>query len=196
MAAPNIKSIAASLRNCSLKNRRGAAPPHQPAVVAVADNEEVTVELNSDTAFSNNWKQCLDMRTGKLFYVNWESGERRTETPSIAASGLQEGYYSSEDCNSDDARDIEDEEDNDGDVEDCASFFAGGTDFEDFSSANSRNSDSSSFQPADSDAGGENGGAGGLILVVAGCKSCFMYFMVPKRAEECPKCGGCLIHLG
>lgn len=32
------------------------------------------------------------------------------------------------------------------------------------------------------------------VLVVAGCKSCFMYFMVAKQVEECPKCNGKLLH--
>ncbi|XXG78327.1 hypothetical protein AAC387_Pa08g2288 [Persea americana] len=26
------------------------------------------------------------------------------------------------------------------------------------------------------------------VLVVAGCKSCLMYFMLPKTTDECPKC--------
>lgn len=32
------------------------------------------------------------------------------------------------------------------------------------------------------------------VLVVAGCKSCLMYFMVPKQVEDCPKCTGQLLH--
>ncbi|KAF8390714.1 hypothetical protein HHK36_025241 [Tetracentron sinense] len=31
------------------------------------------------------------------------------------------------------------------------------------------------------------------VLVVAGCKTCLMYFMVMKRVEECPKCSGNLL---
>ncbi|GMJ09905.1 hypothetical protein HRI_004659700 [Hibiscus trionum] len=31
------------------------------------------------------------------------------------------------------------------------------------------------------------------VLVVAGCRSCYMYFMVPKKAEGCPKCNGHLV---
>ncbi|KAK8706498.1 hypothetical protein V6N13_050060 [Hibiscus sabdariffa] len=31
------------------------------------------------------------------------------------------------------------------------------------------------------------------VLVVAGCKSCYMYYMVPKKAEGCPKCNGHLL---
>lgn len=32
------------------------------------------------------------------------------------------------------------------------------------------------------------------VLVVAGCKGCLMYFMVPKQVEQCPKCCGQLLH--
>ena len=32
------------------------------------------------------------------------------------------------------------------------------------------------------------------VLVVAGCKSCLMYFMVPKQVGVCPKCCGQLLH--
>ncbi|KAB2043512.1 hypothetical protein ES319_D01G022200v1 [Gossypium barbadense] len=31
------------------------------------------------------------------------------------------------------------------------------------------------------------------VLVVAGCKSCYMYFMVAKKTEGCPKCNGQLL---
>jgi rRNA maturation endonuclease Nob1 len=35
------------------------------------------------------------------------------------------------------------------------------------------------------------------VLVAAGCRGCFMYFMVPKSAGLCPKCGSSgLVHLG
>lgn len=32
------------------------------------------------------------------------------------------------------------------------------------------------------------------VLVVAGCKACFMYFMVPKLLKDCPKCATQLLH--
>lgn len=32
------------------------------------------------------------------------------------------------------------------------------------------------------------------VLVVAGCKACFMYCMVPKLIESCPKCASQLLH--
>jgi hypothetical protein len=57
----------------------------------------------------------------------------------------------------------------------------------------------SSFSPTDESASGDNGSAivtAGHVLVAAGCRACFMYFMVPKGAEVCPKCGSSgLLHL-
>ncbi|MCL7038427.1 hypothetical protein MKW94_030524 [Papaver nudicaule] len=32
------------------------------------------------------------------------------------------------------------------------------------------------------------------VLVVAGCKSCLMYFMLPKYVVDCPKCSGIILH--
>ncbi|KAI3944906.1 hypothetical protein MKW92_041136 [Papaver armeniacum] len=32
------------------------------------------------------------------------------------------------------------------------------------------------------------------VLVVAGCKSCMMYFMLPKYVVDCPKCSGIILH--
>jgi hypothetical protein len=66
----------------------------------------------------------------------------------------------------------------------------------------------SSFSPTDESASvdngsaiatgsdNNNGGTAGHVLVAAGCRACFMYFMVPKGAEVCPKCGSSgLLHL-
>ncbi|KAG2269536.1 hypothetical protein Bca52824_064091 [Brassica carinata] len=32
------------------------------------------------------------------------------------------------------------------------------------------------------------------VLVVAGCKACFIYYMVPKLLKDCPKCAAQLLH--
>ncbi|RWV81359.1 hypothetical protein GW17_00057227, partial [Ensete ventricosum] len=45
-----------------------------------------------------------------------------------------------------------------------------------------------------SDSGAEP--SGGQILVSAGCMSCFIYFMVPKSTDACPKCASRLLKLG
>ncbi|PKU74321.1 hypothetical protein MA16_Dca003524 [Dendrobium catenatum] len=126
-------------------------------------------------------------QTGKLFYVNGKSGERRTEVPRIAASGLKASYNSSEEYNSDDAGGCEDEEDNDSDIEDCSSLAGDGTDYEDFFGVSSRNSHNSSSD--DSIAGDGKGGAGSLILVVAGCKCVLAKFKLKITSKFWPEYG-------
>ncbi|KAL7187770.1 hypothetical protein ACSBR1_037762 [Camellia fascicularis] len=47
----------------------------------------------------------------------------------------------------------------------------------------------------DSSSDGEDGEKDDHLLVVASCKSCLMYFMVPKQVGAvCPKCCGQLLH--
>ncbi|CAL9100385.1 unnamed protein product [Musa textilis] len=175
MAAPNIEMIAASLRSCSLGG--GGGGDHAGGI---------TVELNSDTALPYHWEQCLDMRTGEIYYINRETGVRTTEDPRTAAassSAYSSSYYRDGDGTSDEYScsrvgseedDYEEEEEEDG----------GDT---------AASSTLSCTSPPESSANEE---PGGQILVAAGCKACFMYFMVPKRVDACPKCGGGLLHLG
>ncbi|KAF2605055.1 hypothetical protein F2Q70_00028315 [Brassica cretica] len=56
-------------------------------------------------------------------------------------------------------------------------------DSEESSSASSPSSNENQKEDEDED-----------VLVVAGCKACFMYFMVPKLVEDCPKCAAQLVH--
>ncbi|KAJ8478675.1 hypothetical protein OPV22_022402 [Ensete ventricosum] len=191
MTRPNIDMITASLRNCSLgRGRREPKPPpplprRQQRRHLVEGSDEiagVTVELNSGTALPYNWEQYLDMRTGEVYYINWETGIRTTEDPrsfTIASS------YSDEDEASDDEGSGSSYDAN-GDTT-GSSYDAGG----DTPGSSSLSSASSTETSASVDHVG-----GGHVLVAAGCRACFTYFMVPKRAHVCPSCGGRLFHLG
>ncbi|URE47291.1 hypothetical protein MUK42_33516 [Musa troglodytarum] len=124
--------------------------------------------------------------TGEIYYINRETGVRTTEDPRTAAassSAYSSSYYRDGDGTSDEYScsrvgseedDYEEEEEEDG----------GDT---------AASSTLSCTSPPESSANEE---PGGQILVAAGCKACFMYFMVPKRVDACPKCGGGLLHLG
>ncbi|CAL9126126.1 hypothetical protein MUK42_02391 [Musa troglodytarum] len=193
MTAPNIETIAASLRSCSLGGSGGGAqsPPH----LAEASDEStggITVDLNSEPVLPYQWEQCLDMRTGEIYYINWETGVRTTEDPratAAAASAYSSSYYySDEDGTSDeyscsnvgsgDDYEVEDEDEDESDTTDSSTL------------SSTSPPQASSFPSDESSRGGDH------ILVAAGCKCCFMYFMVPKRTDACPKCGGGLLHLG
>ncbi|OVA09639.1 hypothetical protein BVC80_9101g172 [Macleaya cordata] len=39
-----------------------------------------------------------------------------------------------------------------------------------------------------------NRSEGNHVLVVAGCKRCLMYFMLPKRVVDCPKCNARIVN--
>ncbi|WOK97490.1 hypothetical protein Cni_G06198 [Canna indica] len=186
MAAPNIDSIAASLRRCSLGGEGGGGghspprPPRAPHLAEASDDSygRITVDLNSETTIPYHWEQHLDIRTGEIYYINWETGERTTKDPRTACTTAST-YSSSEDksdvghsCSR--AGSSGDESDDDEDVDNDS-------DTSDFSGPST-----SWRRPA----------SGGETLVTAGCKACFTYFMVPTRVRACPNCGRPLLHLG
>ncbi|KAG6468764.1 uncharacterized protein LOC122034332 [Zingiber officinale] len=190
-AAPNIQMIAASLRSCDLGKKTGgeagspspvmSSSPPGSHLLEVSDESagEVRVELISETALPCPWEQCLDMRTGEVYYINWETGTRIATDPRTTAvycyqSGKAHVSSSNDSCTG--------VGDGDG-YESCVD------------TANSSCVSSlSSSSPSDSSVTGESGR--GQVLVAAGCRSCFMYFMVPKSVDACPKCCGNLLHLG
>ncbi|CAA7396326.1 unnamed protein product [Spirodela intermedia] len=215
MAAPNIDIIAASLRSCSLA--RGAVsspepPPFRPIGVdlpsegstggAVVEAADTTLELNSEVALPYHWEQCLDLKTGKIYYINWSTGAKSMEDPRKFA-GFRDRYYSDEDEEEEDGDDADDENDGVEDDDDGgdSSEDSATTDSDDNGNCSSAFSSSSSASSRDTiergcGAGGWRGGvaAGGSVLVAAGCRVCMMYVMIPKREEECPRCGGHVLH--
>ncbi|WVZ75241.1 hypothetical protein U9M48_023318 [Paspalum notatum var. saurae] len=251
--APNIEMIASSLRHCSLNGgggggggrRRagsgggGAGSRRRGAAEGGDDSEGVTVELNSDVALPYHWEQCLDIRTGQVYYINWEDGTRTTVDPRTASSAFSpsptprstssasrrtrrastpsSGYTSVSsvgawrgaagndsgyDNDGEDDDDEEEEGEDGGDDEEDEAESSSTTSSSSSSTGSSRgsavSSTLSSFSPTDESGSGDNGGGlgAGHVLVAAGCRACFMYFMVPKRADVCPKCGSSgLLHL-
>ncbi|XP_078435068.1 protein CURLY FLAG LEAF 1-like [Wolffia australiana] len=177
MAAPNIDVIAASLRSCSI-------------AAAAADSADTTLDLNSEIALPYHWEQCLDLKTGKIYYINWSTGAKSTEDPRRLA-GTREKQYEDEDDDGAAGDDEEDDESDDSDGEessDSEDFVSDSEDYGDCSSAFSSSSSSSSWDTV------ESGRRGDAVLVAAGCRVCMMYVMIPKREEECPRCGGHVMH--
>ncbi|KAG2658705.1 uncharacterized protein DDB_G0271670-like [Panicum virgatum] len=242
--APNIEMIASSLRHCSLSGggsgRRRGGSGRRRGAEGGDDSEGVTVELNSDVALPYHWEQCLDIRTGQVYYNNWEDGTRTTVDPRTTsafsptphstssasrrtrrASTQSSGYtsvssvgadvtgewqgavagndsgYDNDDEEEDDEEDGEEEEDED--EAESSSTTSSSSSSTGSSRGSAVSSTLSSFSPTDESGSGDNGGGGlgaGHVLVAAGCRACFMYFMVPKRADVCPKCGSSgLLHL-
>ncbi|RRT45964.1 hypothetical protein B296_00038569 [Ensete ventricosum] len=204
MTRPNIDMITASLRNCSLgRGRREPKPPlprRQQRRHLVEGSDEiagVTVELNSGTALPYNWEQYLDMRVRSLpppsstplpvYPIIWPLMLIKMSIPTTEdpRSSTIASSYSDEDEASDDEGSGS-SYDASGDTT-GSSYDAGG----DTPGSSSLSSASSTETSASVDHVG-----GGHVLVAAGCRACFTYFMVPKRAHVCPSCGGRLFHLG
>ncbi|TKY64721.1 hypothetical protein E2542_SST07571 [Spatholobus suberectus] len=187
MTAPDMEAITASLerslQNCSLNNNNnnhhhhhqsrredGSATDAGVGISSSSDdvpnpdnnhisNSDTTLELNSHISLPYHWEQCLDLKTGEIYYINWRNGMKAKEDPRRAAE------YSV-------SRDYESEEES----------------WYDSEESSSESCPSSSKEHYQGQVEKQN------VLVVAGCKGCLMYFMVPKHVEDCPKCSGQLLH--
>ncbi|KAE9615601.1 hypothetical protein Lal_00017389 [Lupinus albus] len=182
-------SLERSLQNCSLNNNprkeeeEGSADAHGAASIGISSSSDdvvfenhnishssdTTLELNSHLSLPYHWEQCLDLKTGEIYYINWKNGIKAKEDPRSMMSNKdyeeeseeeEESWYDSEESSS----------------ESCCP------------SSSSNNKEYNQHHHQNNDNNNNN------VLVVAGCKSCLMYFMVPKQVEECPKCIGQLLH--
>ncbi|KAG2702817.1 hypothetical protein I3760_06G108700 [Carya illinoinensis] len=173
MTAPNMATITASLerslQNCSLNDQTRSGTGAGLGVGGSSSNSDETpdnhlpnsdtsLELNSHMSLPYHWEQCLDLKTGEVYYINWRNGMKAKGDPRITQE--YSGDFYSEDDSSYDS---------------------------DESSSESSPSSSREHYRVEKDHKDH-------VLVVAGCKSCLMYFMVPKKVEDCPKCSGQLLH--
>ncbi|KAL6193427.1 hypothetical protein ACLB2K_034511 [Fragaria x ananassa] len=206
MTAPNMATIAASLersmQNCSLNHHRqttignGSQSSQGSSHVGMRgrssstsstsddaaqqnqftpnnNNEDTALELNSNVSLPYHWEQCLDLKTGEIYYINWRNGMKAREDPRTTAQYSRDCYYSDDDDDDDDDSSYDSEESS-----------------TESSPSSSREREPYNKQQKESDQNNKQD----HVLVVAGCKSCLMYYMVPKQHEDCPKCSGQLLH--
>lgn len=147
------------------------------------NSSDATLELNSNITLPYHWEQCLDLKTGEVYYINWRTGMKSKEDPRTVDDGFS-GYFYSDEEEEDEDEDEEEEYESEGSSVESSPAAAG---------SSSRKEKEKDEDEDESRIGGEGGG-GHHVLVVAGCKGCFMYFMVPKQVEDCPKCCGQLLH--
>ncbi|PPD94791.1 hypothetical protein GOBAR_DD08184 [Gossypium barbadense] len=150
------ESLERSLQNFSLNHERSNEGGAEEGIIGRSstsgDNNnlpntvsDTSLELNSHLSLPYHWEQCLDLKTGEIYYVNWRNGMKaKLSSESSPSSSRERGHYNNNSSSSN-HQGVEKEKDN--------------------------------------------------VLVVAGCKSCLMYFMVPKQVEDCPKCNEQLLHL-
>ncbi|XP_055815279.1 protein CURLY FLAG LEAF 1-like [Solanum dulcamara] len=208
---PNMAAITASLQNCSLSNHHRGGTSNN-AVIAPSDgdgfsdssensnsnitinnpSDDATLELNSEISLPYHWEQCLDLKTGEIYYINWRTGMRMNEDPRTNVGGEEEVYGDNNLYYS--------EEEDDGDNN---SYDSEGSSEEEESSLSYQSSrvqivpqipqinimtTESARRAAPASA------ATAPTLVLGGCKICMMYFMVAKEVDDCPRCGGQLLH--
>ncbi|XP_057771244.1 protein CURLY FLAG LEAF 1-like [Salvia miltiorrhiza] len=196
MATPNMATITAalerSLQNCSLNHQHSSSSSSSSASGGAArpsdsppgDAVAATLELNSEGSLPFHWEQCLDLKSGEIYYINWRTGMKATEDPRTAAAEYGGECYSEEDSSSYDSDGSSSES------SPCSSREQwSGKNNEKNSYYEERNEDENNSNPNPNPNNNNSN-----VLVVAGCKSCLMYYMVPKQLEICPKCCGQLLH--
>ncbi|GMH02223.1 hypothetical protein Nepgr_004062 [Nepenthes gracilis] len=184
MSSPNMETLTASLerslQSCSLNQSSGAdgeigqssssnAPRDRPPLSNSDSNsnsscsDTTLVELNSHISLPYQWEQCLDLKTGDIYYINWRTGMKAKEDPRLTGDNYSGDYY----------------------------YYSEEDDSEGSSTESSASSPREDFRGAGEEGEGQRQND---VLVVGGCKSCLMYFMVPKHVEDCPKCNAHLLH--
>ncbi|ESQ51947.1 hypothetical protein EUTSA_v10017284mg [Eutrema salsugineum] len=179
MKAPNMetitKSLEKSMQNCSLSDRRrrvgdGFGRSKEESNEHIPPISDRTLELNSHLSLPCHWEQCLDLKTGEIYYINWKNGMRVKEDPrKVMNADNDSGESYGTLCSEEDS-----------------SYY----DSEESSSESSPSSRENQKEEEEDEEEEEEED----VLVVAGCKACFMYFMVPKLVEDCPKCAAQLLH--
>ncbi|XP_050221013.1 protein CURLY FLAG LEAF 1 [Mercurialis annua] len=200
MTGPNMAAITASLerslQNCSLDHHlphqtmgvfgeRSSSSDHHHhhhhvhdhsnnnnLQISNSSSSDTTLELNSHVSLPCHWEQCLDLKTGEIYYINWRNGMKAKEDPrEITQEYNGDYYYTEEEDNEDDSSCDSEESSSESSPSPCSTF-------------NNNNNNNNRVQQQKED----------HVLVVGGCKSCLMYFMVPKQVQDCPKCNGHLLH--
>lgn len=227
MTAPNRGTITASiersLRNCSLNHHQsGSSSSNNSASAGIIGPEgfvaagrsstsdstinldfpDNTLELHSDIRLPYYWEQCLDLKSGEVYYINWRTGMKSQEDPRTTP-GMQHVMNGGLSWSEED--------------EDDGWYESEGSSTEESSPSTSsgrrqqqcRHHSNSSSSPATITPRHHTPTTATEtnihhhkpqqpqpppVLVVAGCKSCFMYFMLPKQVQDCPKCFGQLLH--
>ncbi|KAI3452553.1 hypothetical protein Pfo_009217 [Paulownia fortunei] len=189
MATPNMAPVTAtlerSLQNCSLKNQQssssssnscggGAAQESDSPENLSMDAASPTLELNSQISLPFHWEQCLDLKTGEVYFINWGTGVKAKEDPRTMAE--YGDYYSEDDSSSYDSEGSSSESSPPSSKEQWCGIIS--------------NQENYNLETSET----ENNISNNIVLVVAGCKSCLMYYMVPKQLPSCPRCCGQLLH--
>ncbi|KAH6837828.1 hypothetical protein C2S53_000546 [Perilla frutescens var. hirtella] len=199
MVTPNMATITASLerslQNCSLNHQHSSSSSSSSSTasgggVGAADSTTTpTLDLNSQASLPFQWEQCLDLKTGEIYFINWRTGMKATEDPRAAAEYGGDYYSEEDDCSSYDSDGSSSESSPSSSREQWS-----GKNIQENCYYQERNEIEINSNNINNNINNNNNNNNNNVLVVAGCKSCLMYYMVPKQLEICPKCCGQLLH--
>ncbi|KAE8724967.1 hypothetical protein F3Y22_tig00009055pilonHSYRG00011 [Hibiscus syriacus] len=163
-----VETITASFRKCSLNHKGGL---EEDDGVNKVLNGAVS-KLNSHVSLPYYLKQqCLDLKTAEVRCMNRRDGVKPVDDPRTENGG--DYSYDGEGYDYDDDDDI---------------WYDSDSDSDDYSSSSDDDDDDD-----DDDDHEELEEEEYDILVAVGCSRCYMYLMVPKKSNACPRCNGPLI---
>ncbi|CAN8287572.1 unnamed protein product [Cochlearia groenlandica] len=174
----NLRSTELDMSKTSLVHNSGGASSSGSDNTDSHESDR-TLELNSHLSLPCHWEQCLDLKTGEIYYINWKNGMRVKEDPRKVI--IQEDDDDDDSGESYGTMCTEEEEEEDSSYYDSEVSS---------SSDSSRDNHKEEVVVEEEEEEDEEED----VLVVGGCKACFMYFMVPKLVEDCPKCEAQLLH--
>ncbi|KAG9136823.1 hypothetical protein Leryth_004563 [Lithospermum erythrorhizon] len=176
MKTPNMSSITSSLerslQDFSLNHKNSSGGGGSSIGTGGGDGleenkhdisnntSETTYDLNSHISLPSHWEQCLDLKTGELYYINWRTGMKANEDPRTEAAIWNDDYF--DEYSEDDDSSSYDSEDSS--AEESPPSFSRNQCLNKINCNNYNSHDNQSNE-------------GGNVLVVGGCKSCMMYFM-------------------
>ncbi|KAE8662320.1 hypothetical protein F3Y22_tig00113548pilonHSYRG00103 [Hibiscus syriacus] len=168
-----METITASFRKISLNHKGG---PEEEDGDNKIPNGAVS-ELSSHVSLPYYLKQqCLDLKAAEIQCKNRRDGVEPADDPRAEYGG---DYSPDGDDYIDD-----DDYDDDGWYD---------SDSDDYSSSEDCDDDEDDGDDDDDDHREEPEEEEYDVLVAGGCSRCYMYFLVPKKSNGCPRCNGPLI---
>ncbi|CAM8950861.1 hypothetical protein QQ045_018402 [Rhodiola kirilowii] len=114
-AAVSTDSLERSLRSFSIHDSgdrcRGSRTREMHKSETVRQQELITIDLNSETPLPYNWEQCLDLKTGEIYFINRSNGLKTKEDPREMPEYSGEYYCSDDEEDDDESLDYETDED-------------------------------------------------------------------------------------
>jgi len=161
------------------------------------------LEIKSQPALPYQWEQFLDLKTGEIHYIDWSVCKKGRNDPrellglsedclrnrleEMSALKIDNRLANGNNKSSTLLYDYSEVEDSISDIQSTDEDSDGS---EESHRLINRGKQANKTLELDRELGGQDA----TVLVVAGCRRCLMYYMLPKCVHECPKCGNIVLH--